>query len=52
VDLLETGSEIVRLEESGLFAGVLFRELGVGLALVLVIPKAEGDGGSKSAIPS
>lgn len=52
MDLLETDSELVRLEESGLFPGVLLRGLGVGLALALAVPKAEGDGGSKSAIPS
>jgi len=52
VDLLETDSEPVRLEESGLFPGVPLRGLGVGLALALAVPKAEGDGGSKSAIPN
>lgn len=50
-DLVEADSELDRLEESGLFPGTLFRGLGVGLVLVLV-PKAEGEGGSRSAIPS
>jgi hypothetical protein len=52
VELLETDNELVRLEESGLFPGVLFRGLEIVLALALAAPKAEGDGGSKSAIPN
>lgn len=50
--LLETDSEPARPEEGRLFPGVPLRGLGVGLALTLVAPKAEGDGGSRSAIPS
>lgn len=52
MDLLEANSELARPEESGLLPGVLLRGLGVGLALALVAPKAEGDGGSRSVIPN
>ena len=51
-DLVEADSEPDRLEESGLFPGVGFRGLGIWFVLVLVDPKAEGDGGSRSAIPN
>ena len=43
-DLVEADSELDKLEDSGLFPEVW-------LVLVLVVPKAEGDGGSRSAIP-
>ena len=52
MDLAEADSEFDKLEESGLLPGVLFIGVGLGQALVFVGPKAEGDGGSRSAIPS
>lgn len=51
-DLVEVDRELDRLEESGLFPGAWFRGLGIWFVLLLAAPKAEGDGGSRSAIPS
>lgn len=51
-DLVEADSELDRPEGIGLFPEAWFRGLGAGLVLALAVPKAEGDGGSRSDIPS
>lgn len=49
-DLVEADSELDKLEGGGLLPGVWF--IGDGIWLALVAPKAEGDGGRRSAIPN